>query len=85
MVNGVDIDWFTDLNVFCEKGFIGMSTISYIGGKSVWSTINYIINHPLGHPFPFTDPGERRAVLLTELRRGYRDFITPEYLEREKP
>ena len=85
MVNGVDIDWFTDLTSVSEARFPGFVEAQYIVGKSYWSISRRAIGYPNGNPWPFQDPGERAAVRKAALGRHYSDFITPEYLEKERP
>ena len=84
-VNGVDIDWFADLSSFSVARLPFFTTALYTAAKSAWAIWRKTQNDPLGNPIPFTDPGERAAVLKVELWRHFKDIITPEYLARECP
>ncbi|MCF7855314.1 MAG: hypothetical protein K9N51_10995 [Candidatus Pacebacteria bacterium] len=82
-INGVDIDWFTDLASRSEVRFPGFVTSQYIVAKSFWSIYRRVIGKPNGYPWPFQDPGERVAVRKVELGRRYSDIITSDYLAKQ--
>ena len=85
-VNGVDIDWFSDISSLTDASFPLLPTSAYVVGKTFWAIYRNIAGVSYNNNMlPFWEKEERAAVRKAELQRRYRDIITPEYLKKECP
>ena len=81
-VNGVDIDWFTELTRVPRGP--NLTQIIYPNAKKFWVWDQKRKGRELGNPVPYSDPGETRAVNLVREKAGYGSFLTPQDVPNPK-
>ena len=75
----VDLDWFTEINRV--PGASGWAAeYVYAGGKSTWNFIRWTKGEE--YAGLFEDPGELRAVELTEQHTSFSQLFPEEYLSQ---
>ena len=88
MGNGkeLDADWLIDLNTSYEAQYMGMATLKYTIGKTIWVVGKKIRGQAITNPVPFySDPGERAAVGYAESASSYSGIFTAQWMKENCP
>ncbi len=81
-VGPIKIDWYTDIQL-SGPSLTGVgNTVTYVGGKLIWTGLRLATRAPITNYLPFTDSSERNTLFNTlSPFSHYSDIFTPQFMK----